>query len=69
MYTIIGGIIGCIITYFYCMCKNIDCSGGGYASSPGILLVIAGIILGMGIGFGVGLVAIVNGSHIFQKLV
>ena len=68
LYTFIGSVCGGVATYIYCRIANINCDSHGYAPSSGSLLIMAGTILGAGIGAGIGISTLAQGTHIIQKL-
>ena len=73
LYTIVGGITGLVVTGIFCKIAGIDCSDGSTGcvrvASPGALLMIGGSIAGAGIGMGIGANALLQGTHLVQKLV
>ena len=72
LYTICGGIIGCIVSYCIAKCIGVSFRRGTggpiQVPSAGDITVFSGILIGCGIGFGIGVISLMNGTHAINKL-
>ncbi len=66
LYTIIGGLVGGVLTYVGCKVFNVDFRAS-YGISVGGLMTTFGTVIGGAIGFGLGVGALMNGTHLFNR--
>lgn len=72
-YTILGGVLGCGISYVLCRLTNVSFKSrsGGFLSLPsdGAILTALGTLCGSAAGFGYGAHALYTGSHAVVNIV
>jgi hypothetical protein len=71
LYTIIGAISGGLVTFLICRICNIKTDEHhGFIRMPsgGQICILAGTILGAGMGFGYGVSSLANGTHLINKI-
>lgn len=67
IYTIMGAILGGTFSFVLGRLFQVS-EHSNYAPSSMNIIILLGILIGGGIGFGYGSSLFLNGTHIFQKL-
>ena len=64
MYTIVGAVLGGVVTFVTCKIMDVKFTSPGLSPSDGGLYVALGTFSGACIGFGLGVGALTNGNHV-----
>lgn len=67
-YTIAGAILGSVGMYVYCKLRDVSFHSSGFFPSDGGMCVMLGFVVGGCIGFGYGVHALANGTHIINRI-
>jgi len=68
LYTVLGAVLFGLVSHFTLKMCGVDCKSSGMFPSNGSLIVFLCTIIGGGIGFGYGSAMLLNGRHIFNRL-